>query len=234
VRALSRRRGAALAGVTMAMVAGGTSLASAAGPPSSSTLKKLGSSHGAARTQPTKRLGAAPSTEPLIVISFSGNKATVLGGSAVNGTSTKRSRIANIPISAAQCFVNFTTKATQLAGNKTSARWFSGISCSEPMFMFGEAFLAESATKFDGSGGYYKGNLGSASSGRSNTIIKERHPSLYIWSATNIFFTQKASRGVIVISPKPGQHINDATSCKIVSSSRNGFGVHCDMYTQRF
>ena len=96
--------------------------------------------------------------------------------------------------------------------------------------MFGEAFLAESATKFDGSGGYYKGNLGSASSGKANTTISEPNPSLYIWSATNIFFTQKAARGVIVISPKPGQQLNGATTCKVVSSSSKGFGVHCDMH----
>ncbi len=234
MRAFSRRRGAALGAVTMAVVAGGAGAAAAAGPPSSKTLKAIGSSSKAARTQPTKGLGSAPSEEPLIAISFSGSKATVLGGSAVPGSAAKDARIANIPISAAQCQVNFTTKATKIAGNKTSARWFSGVSCSQSMFMYGEAFLAESASKFDASGGYYKGNLGSASSGKANTIINEAKPSLSIWSATNIFFTQRPSRGVIVISPKAGQQINGATSCKVVSSKTNGFGVHCDMYTQRF
>jgi hypothetical protein len=233
VRAFSRRRGAALAGFTMALVLSGSSLAAAAGPPSSSTLKKIGSSSKAVKTQPKAGLGATLGASPLVAISFSGNKATVLGGSAVSGSSSKRARVSNIPISAAQCLVNFTTKATS-AGNQTSAKWFSGISCSQKMFMFGEAFLAESATKFDGSGGYFTGNAFSDLSGHSNTVIKEPHPSLYIWSAINVFFPTKPSRGVIVILPKGNQPINSATTCKVASTTSNGIGVHCDMYTQRF
>ena len=234
MRALSRRRGAALAGITMAMVAGGSGLAAAATPPSSKTLKSIGSSSKAARTQPKTGVGATLGTQPLIAISFSGSKPTVLGGSAVSGTSSKRARLANIPISAAQCLVNFTTQARSVSGNKTSAKWFSGIGCSQKMFMFGEAFLAESATKFDGSGGYFKGTASSDSSGRTNTIISEAHPSLYIWSAINVFFPQKPSRGVIVILPKGNQPINSATTCKTTSTAFQGVGVHCDLYTQRF
>ena len=234
VRAFSGRRGAALAGITMAVVAGGSGLAAAAGPPSSKTLKSIGSSSKAARTQPKSGLGATLGPQPLIAISFSGNKANVLGGSAVSGTSSKRARLANIPISAAQCSVNFTTTATSVSGNKTSAKWFSGIGCSQKMFMFGEAFLAESATKFDGSGGYFKGTQSSAVSGHSNTILNEAHPSLYIWSAINVFFPQKSSRGVIVIVPKGNQPINSATTCKTTSTTFQGIGVHCDLYTQRF
>ena len=233
MRAFSRRRGAALAGFTMALVLSGSSLAAAAGPPSSKTLKKIGSSSKAARAQPKTGLGATLGASPLVAISFSGNKATVLGGSAVSGT-TSKARLANIPISAAQCLVNFTTQATSVAGNKTSAKWFSGISCSQKMFMFGEAFLAESATKFDGSGPYFSGNAFSDVSGRSNTTISEPHPSLYIWSAINVFFPTKPSRGVIVILPKGNQPINSATTCKVTSTTSNGVGVHCDLYTQRF
>jgi hypothetical protein len=102
------------------------------------------------------------------------------------------------------------------------------------MFMFGEAFLAESATKFDGSGGYFKANKSSELSGHSNTTISEAHPSLYIWSAINVFFPQKPSRGVIVILPKGNQPINSASSCKVTTTISNGVGVHCDLYTQRF
>jgi len=234
VRALSRRRGAALAGFTMALVVSGSSLAVAAGPPSSNTLKKIGSSSKAVRTQPKSGLGATLGASPLVAISFNGSKATVLGGSAVSGTSSKRARLSNIPISAAQCLVNFTKQATSVSGGKTTAKWFSGISCSQKMFMFGEAFLAESASKFDGSGGYFTGNAFSDLSGHSNTTITEPHPSLYIWSAINVFFTQKPSRGVIVILPKGNQPINSATSCKVTSTTSNGIGVHCDLYTSRF
>ncbi len=234
MRALSRRRGAALAGFTMALVVSGSSLAAAAGPPSSATLKKIGSSSKAVRTQPKSGLGATLNASPLVAISFNGNKATVLGGSAVPSTSSKRARLSNVPISAAQCLVNFTTQATPVSGNKTSAKWFSGISCSQKMFMFGEAFLAESATKFDGSGGYFTGTAASDLSGHSNTTVNEPHPSLYVWSAINVFFPQKASRGVIVILPKGTQPINSATSCRVTSTTSNGIGVHCDLYTSRF
>jgi len=39
---------------------------------------------------------------------------------------------------------------------------------------------------------------------------------------------------VIAVSPSPGQQINAATTCKVVKSSSFGFGVHCDLYSQRF
>ena len=233
MRAFSRRRGAALAGFTMALVLSGSSLAAAAGPPSSKTLKKIGSSSKAARDAAQDR----PRRNPGCVTTGRDFVLWQQGDSARRQRRLRhasKARLANIPISAAQCLVNFTTKATSVAGNKTSAKWFSGISCSQKMFMFGEAFLAESATKFDGSGPYFSGNAFSDVSGHSNTTISEPHPSLYIWSAINVFFPTKPSRGVIVILPKGNQPINSATTCKVTSTTSNGIGVHCDLYTQRF
>ncbi len=115
-----------------------------------------------------------------------------------------------------------------------SVRWFGGIGCSRHLVLFGQAFLAESASKFDGSGNFYKGQLMSASSGRANTVIRKSNPSLYIWSATNIYFQERPSRGVIAVLPSPGQQINAATTCEVVKSTSYGFGVHCDLYSQRF
>ncbi len=228
----SRRRVAAC-GAFGIMMLGGSSYALAAGGPSAKRLRQLGSSPKAAHKQPNRGVGATSSPAPLIAVSFANGKASVLGGSAVSGRAV-HARIANVPISAVQCSVNFTTRKTGVSSRSVSARWFSGIGCTRAVELFGQAFLVESAKKYDGSGKFYKGVLKTASSGRSNTIIKEKNPSLYIWSATNIYFQEKPARGVIVVVPSGKQPINSATACKVVKSSSFGFGVHCDMYTNRF
>ncbi len=230
----SRRYVVAGAALGLAVAGGWSGLASAAGPPSSKELRKIGSSAQAARTQPKKGFGASISS-PLIVISFSGNKATVLGGSAVSGSTTKARTATNIPISAALCSINFTTKKTKNSGGKSvTARWFGGILCGRKMELFGQAFLVESAKVYDGKGSYYKGEMTSATSGRSSTVINKSNPSLYIWHATNVFFYEHPSRGVIAIQPSANQQVNSATSCKLVKSSTFGYGVHCDLYSNRF
>jgi hypothetical protein len=170
------------------------------------------------------------------VVSFANNRATVLGGSAVPSSSgTRSARTANIPISAALCSVNFTTHAVRNpGGGSVNIRWFGGIGCSRHMELFGQAFLAQSASTFNGTGNFYKGQLQSASSGQPNTLVRASNPSVYIWHATNIYFQEKPSRGVIAVVPSAGQQINAATTCKVVKSSSFGFGVHCDLYSQRF
>lgn len=228
----SRRRVAATAAFGVAALAAWSGLASAASPPSSSQLRKIGSSPKAAHTQPLIGLGASPVTQPLIVISFANGRASVLGGSAVSSSSVK-ARKANVPISAAFCTVNFTTHKVK-AGSSVSVRWFGGIACNRNLALFGQAFLAESASKFDGKGNFYNGQLKSASSGQANTIIHQANPSLYVWHATNIYFQEKPSRGVIAVMPSPGQQVNPATSCKVATNPKYGFGVHCDLYSQRF
>jgi hypothetical protein len=231
----SRRLVGACAAAGVTALGAGSALAMAATPPNAQQLKKLGSSKQAEHKQPISGLGATPLTQPLIVVAFSGEKATVLGGSAI-GTDVARAHTAtNIPISAAECTVNFTTRETSNSGGESvTARWFSGILCTRPLEMFGQAFLAESASVFDGSGPYYSGVQTSATSGRAATVIKKSHPSLYIWSATNMFFQEKPSRGVIAVLPSPNQQVNAATTCKVVKSPIYGFGVHCDLYSNRF
>jgi hypothetical protein len=188
----------------------------------------------AERTQPKTGKGftLAPS-QPLIVVSFVNGKATVIGGSAVPNA-RGRARAAAIPVSAVSCDVNFTTKKTSIGGGKTSANWFGGIGCNRTVQLTGQAFLAESASKIDGTGQYFNNQLSSYASGNKNTVINSPNPSLYVWHATNVFFQEKPANGVIVIQPSAGQAINAATSCKVATSSSFGVGVHCDIYSNRF
>jgi hypothetical protein len=233
--ARSRKRLAAFAAFGLAALGGWSGLASAASPPTPSQLRAIGSSSKAARTEPLVGLGATPFTQPLIVVSFANNRASVLGGSAIGAGAPRADIAANVPISAVECFVNFTTRKIRAANRSSvSVRWFGGIACSRHVALFGQAFLAESHSVFDGTGNFYKGQLKSASSGRSNTIIRKSDPSLYVWSATNIFFQERPSRGVIAILPAAGQAVNAATACRVAKSSSFGFGVHCDLYSQRF
>ncbi len=222
-----------MAAFGLAIVAGGTGIASAATPPSKKQLKKIGSSMKAEHTQPRKGVGDSTS-EPLIVVSFADGKATILGGSAVSGAMTKGHAADNIPISAVECMVNFTTQKTKLSSTQSKVRWFGGIGCTRSAFQFGQAFLAESSSKFDGTGPYYKGTMQSALSGQDSTIINAPNPSVYIWYAMNIFFQEKPTRGVYVIDLKPGNVVNSASSCAIATDTTYGFGVHCDLYTNRF
>jgi hypothetical protein len=224
----------ALVACGLAALAAWSGLASAASPPSPSQLRKIGSSPQAAGTEPLVGLGATPFTQPLIVISFATGRASVLGGSAVKSLGSI-AHAANVPISAVLCSVNFTTRKTRFSGGKSvSVRWFGGIGCTRHMELFGQAFLAQSAKIFNGSGNFYKGQLASVTSGQANTIVNNSNPSLYVWHATNIYFQEKPSRGVIAVSPSPGQQINAASTCKVVKDPSFGFGVHCDLYSQRF
>lgn len=207
---------------------GGTGLALASGGPTSSQLKAIGSSSKAARTEPGlgSTRGSLPAGQPLIAIAFGGHGITV-GGSAVGRTPT------SVPVT--QCSVNFTQRKTRAAnGRSVSVRWFGGIGCSRRMTLFGEAFLAQSASKFDAKGNFYTGLLSAASSGRSGTVVAGANPSLYIWHAMNIYFPGRPPRGVLTIVPRTGQTLNGASSCQAVRSAKYGTGVHCDLYTNRF
>jgi hypothetical protein len=229
----TKRRVAAFTGCALAISMASAGLATASNKPSARQLRKLGSSSKAARTQPKRGVHATLGQEPLIAVSFVNGKATIVGGSAV--PNSKRARAAaNIPVSAVTCQVNFTTKKTSIGGGKTSANWFGGISCNRAVQLTGQAFLAESSTKFDGKGNYYNGQASSASSGQKNTIINQANPSLYVWHATNIYFPEKPANGVIVVQPSANQSINGATACNVATSSSFGLGVHCDIYSNRF
>ena len=221
-----------------ALAVASVGVATASNKPSAKRLHQLGSSPKAARTQPKtgRRLTLTP-TEPLIAVSFVNGKATVIGGSAVPSSARRgvhRARAAAIPVSATSCDVNFTTKKTSIGGGKTSANWFGGILCNRAVQLTGQAFLAESASKIDGTGKFFNAQLQSYSSGQSNTIINAANPSLYVWHATNVYFPEKPTNGVIVIQPAANQSINAATTCKVATSASFGVGVHCDIYSNRF
>jgi hypothetical protein len=219
-----------LSGIAVASsaAASGTKALAAAGGPTSAQLRAIGSSSKAARTQPGfgATLGSLPAGQPLIVIAF-GAKGITVGGTAIGRT--------QVPVSAAECFVNFTQRKARVAHrNLTNVRWFGGIGCSRQMTLFGQAFLAQGASKSSGTGNFYNGRLTTASSGRSNTSIAAANPSLYIWHATNIYFPERPTRGVLAIIPRSGQKFNGASSCHAVRSPKYGIGVHCDLYSERF
>jgi hypothetical protein len=220
--------GLALTGFT------GVAFATTLGAPSPPRIKSLGSPLSAALTQPLRT--DLPANQPLIVVAFANGKAKILGGSAVPPSEVSFSgRAAGVAISSAQCLINFTTVKTRNSNHKSvTARWYGGIGCSQRMELIGQAFLAESAKKFDGYGNHYSGVLGSVSSGQRATVINAPDPSLYIWHATNVYFPTKTSRGVISVLPKPGQKINAASKCSLVNNGTYGAGVHCDLYTNRF
>ena len=230
----TKRHMAVSIGCALAVSMASAGLATASNKPSARRLHQLGSSSKAERTQPKTGRGATLTpAEPLIAVSFVNGKATVIGGSAVP-SSARRARAAAIPVSATSCDVNFTTKKTSIGGGKTSATWFGGILCNRVVQLTGQAFLAESASKIDGTGNYVDGQVQSYSSGQSNTIINAPNPSLYVWHATNVYFPEKPANGVIVIQPSANQSINAATTCKVETSSSFGVGVHCDIYSNRF
>jgi hypothetical protein len=209
-------------------------IATASKAPSAKRLRQLGSSVKAERTQPKTGKGVTlAASQPLIVVSFVNGKATVIGGSAVPSTG-KKARVAAIPVSATSCSVNFTTSKKSIGGGKTSANWAGGILCDRVVQLTGQAFLAESASKIDDQGKYFNGQLQSYASGQPNSIINSPNPSLYVWHATNVYFSEKPANGVIVVQPKAGQAINAATACKVATSSSFGVGVHCDIYSNRF
>ena len=199
------------------------------GAPTPPQVGAVGSPPRARLTQPGSTV--LPANQPLIVVSFSGGRIVTLGGSAAGSVSA---RAAAVPASAAECFVNFTQRVRPLTSRSVTVRWYGGISCTRRMTLFGEAWLAESATAFDASGNHYQGQLVSVASGRPNTIVRKGNPSLYIWHASNFYFPELPSRGVLAVLPSPGQVLNGATACKGLRSSTYGFGIHCDLYSQRF
>jgi hypothetical protein len=153
-------------------------------------------------------------------------------GSAVGlGARRHQHKIGNLL--SALCSVNFTSK-TVSSGGKTIANWFGGIGCDQKMFLFGQAYLQESATKIDGTGPQYQKVDSSAASGQNGTVINESKPSLYIRHVTNVYFSPGTNTGTIAVYPAKGQVLNGASFCQVATAAGHGTGVHCELYTNRF
>lgn len=73
---IATRRLCTGAALGLAGLAGWSGPAMAAGPPTPSRLRAIGSSVSAERTRPFTGLGAAPLTQPLIVVSFVSDRVT--------------------------------------------------------------------------------------------------------------------------------------------------------------
>jgi hypothetical protein len=175
-----------------------------------------------------------PRGKPLIVVRIKNRKVVALTGTALlPGATIKPRKGAPKAAQSARCSVNF-TNSTKSSGGNTTADWFGGIGCSRSMFLFGQAYLQESATKVDGSGGHYQLTGKSASSGNGATVIKEPHPSLYIRHLTNVYFPLGTGSGQISVYPAKGQVLNGASKCVTATFGKYGVGAHCDLYTNRF
>jgi len=176
--------------------------------------------------------GDLPSGQALIVLQFKNGQVTGDTGTAV--PSSERKAPGSSPGGTSyRCAVNFTNSKKRV-GSRTQAKWFGGIGCNTPApFIFGEAYLLETATKLDGTGPHYQGTMRSASSGNNGTTINARNPSLYIRHLTNVYYPSGNS-GTISVFPAAGQKLNKASKCVPVRSPAYVVGVQCDLYTDRF
>jgi hypothetical protein len=175
--------------------------------------------------------GDLPSGQALIVLQFKNGKVTGETGTAIP-TSERKTPASSSSGTSYKCTVNF-TNSKKSAGSRTSVKWFGGIGCNVPAFIFGDAYLLETATKLDATGPHYQGTMRSASSGNNNTTINSRNPSLYIRHLTNVYYPSGNS-GEITVSPATGQKLNKASKCTSVRTPAYVVGVQCDLYTDRF
>jgi hypothetical protein len=199
---------------------------------SSSLARNVGNGPPLPVTAPTAK--KLPKNKALIVLKFKNGKITTLMGTAVPlGATIKPGKGSPQAAQTAKCSVNF-THSTKSTSTRTTANWFGGIGCTRAMFLFGQAYLQETATKVDGSGMHYQLVKSSATSGRSGTVINSRNPSLYIRHLTNVYFSPGTTSGQISVYPAKGQVLNGASKCVKATFGSNGLGVHCDLYTNRF
>jgi len=173
-----------------------------------------------------------PANQPLIVVQLRHGKVVGLTGTALLPGGKRGARKPSGVLSAL-CSVNFTETTTSSNG-KTIANWFGGIGCDQTMFLFGQAFLQESATTIDAIGPHYQKVDSSAASGRNGSVINAPHPSLYIRHETNVYFSPGTNTGTIAVYPAKGQVLNGASYCKVAQAPGHGTGVFCDLYTNRF
>lgn len=173
-----------------------------------------------------------PANRALIVVQLRHGKVVGLAGTALLRGATRKVRKPSAVLSAL-CSVNITQTTTSSNG-KTIANWFGGIGCDQNMFLFGQAYLQESATQIDATGPHYEKVDSSAASGRNGSVINAPHPSLYIRHETNVYFSPGTDTGTIAVYPAKGQVLNGASYCKVAQASGHGTGVFCDLYTNRF
>jgi hypothetical protein len=213
-------------GVVLAVFAGALSLAGTA----PAKKRRLGNGPTAPARTPVN--STLPANKPLIVVQLRRGKVVGLAGTALPLGAKRGSRKPGAVLSAL-CSVNFTEHTTS-ANGKTTADWFGGIGCDTKMFLFGQAFLHESATKIDATGPQYQRIDSSAASGRNGSVIDAAHPSLYVRHLTNVYFSPGTNTGTIAVYPAKGQVLNGASFCRVAQAAGHGTGVHCELYTNRF
>ncbi len=201
---------------------------------SSARPQTLGNGRSLTAGHPTKR--TLPSNQPMIVVQFRNGRILAVTGTALLPGARRTPKTAVRGGQTARCDLNFTDSVKPLEGSTEVDRWFGGIGCNRKMFMFGTAYLQETATAIDAAGNRYQQVTSSAESGRKMTIVrKPPTPTLlYIRHLTNVYFPSARFSGKISIFPAPGQKANAASKCVVATLSGHGVGVHCDYYTNRF
>jgi hypothetical protein len=199
---------------------------------SSSLASNVGNGPKLKVTAPTPK--KLPKNKALIVLKFKQGKVMSLTGTAVpRGATINPGKGSPKASQTTNCSVNFSHSTTSTSTH-TTANWFGGIGCTRSMFLFGQAYLQETATRVDGSGMHYQQLKQSAVSGRNGTVINSAHPSLYIRHLTNVYFPLGTTSGQISVYPAKGQVLNGASKCVKATFGKYGLGVHCDLYTNRF
>jgi hypothetical protein len=206
-------------------IVGATALAAGASP---AMAADAGAASAPRATAPAP--GDLPSGQALIVLQFKNGKVTGETGTAIP-TSERKTPSPSSSGPSYRCAVNFTSSKKRQA--RTSVKWFGGIGCNVPAFIFGEAYLLETATKLDATGAHYQGTMRSASSGSNQTTINSSNPSVYIRHLANVYYPSGNS-GTISVFPAAGQKLNKASKCVSVRSPAYAVGVQCDLYSDRF
>ncbi len=208
----------------------------AAQPPSATAARTPRLGNGPSLTAGRPLQGTLPSNQPLITVQFRNGKVLSVTGTALLPGARRRSKTRVNTAQTVRCNVNFTHSVKLIESFTEVDNWFGGIGCSRPMFLFGAAYLQQTATTVDAAGPRYQKVASSASSGRAQTIVQKR-PSptlLYIRHLTNVYFPTARFSGTISVFPARGQVVNAASKCVTATLTGRGVGIHCDYYTNRF
>ncbi len=180
--------------------------------------------------------GTLPKNKPLVTLQVARGRVVGANGTALLPKSRRRlKRLFSARLSTA-CTTNFAYSVKLIESFTEVDNWYGGIGCSRKMYLFGTAYLQETATVVDAAGQSYNKVSSSALSGQSQTFVqKPPTPTLlYIRHLVNIYFPNATTTGTITVNPAKGTRLNSASKCVTATFRGHGAGLHCELYTNRF
>ena len=180
--------------------------------------------------------GTLPKNRPLVTLQVARGKAVGANGTALLPRARRPlKRLFSTRLSTA-CTVNFSYSVKLIESFTEVDNWYGGIGCARKMYLFGTAYLQETATVVDAAGQSYNKVSSSALSGQRQTFVqKPPTPTLlYIRHLVNIYFPNATTTGTITVNPAKGTRLNSASKCVTATFRGHGVGVHCELYTNRF